>query len=83
MTRDETLVALCCRPHDYSSEGFNDWAFMTTHSWDEKPMGTWTLEIENVAGASDYGKASRKLPLQNNTFKHIHLCHHFDASLTC
>uniref|UniRef100_A0A672HNR2 Furin (paired basic amino acid cleaving enzyme) a n=1 Tax=Salarias fasciatus TaxID=181472 RepID=A0A672HNR2_SALFA len=43
------------RPHDYSSEGFNDWAFMTTHSWDEKPTGAWTLEIENVAGASDYG----------------------------
>uniref|UniRef100_A0A8C4GN93 Furin (paired basic amino acid cleaving enzyme) a n=1 Tax=Dicentrarchus labrax TaxID=13489 RepID=A0A8C4GN93_DICLA len=43
------------RPHDYSSEGFNDWAFMTTHSWDENPRGAWTLEIENVAGASDYG----------------------------
>uniref|UniRef100_UPI0037E727F9 furin (paired basic amino acid cleaving enzyme) a n=1 Tax=Semicossyphus pulcher TaxID=241346 RepID=UPI0037E727F9 len=43
------------RPHDYSSEGFNDWAFMTTHSWDENPRGSWTLEIENVAGASDYG----------------------------
>ncbi|XP_029282125.1 furin (paired basic amino acid cleaving enzyme) a [Cottoperca gobio] len=43
------------RPHDYSSEGFNDWAFMTTHSWDETPTGTWMLEIENVAGASDYG----------------------------
>lgn len=43
------------RPHDYSSEGFNDWAFMTTHSWDEDPTGAWTLEIENVAGASDYG----------------------------
>ncbi|CAB1425746.1 unnamed protein product [Pleuronectes platessa] len=43
------------RPHDYSSEGFNDWAFMTTHSWDENPMGPWTLEIENVAGARDYG----------------------------
>ncbi|KAK7913053.1 hypothetical protein WMY93_013264 [Mugilogobius chulae] len=43
------------RPHDYSSEGFNDWAFMTTHSWDEDPTGLWTLEIENVAGASDYG----------------------------
>uniref|UniRef100_A0AAQ6A909 P/Homo B domain-containing protein n=1 Tax=Amphiprion ocellaris TaxID=80972 RepID=A0AAQ6A909_AMPOC len=43
------------RPHDYSSEGFNDWAFMTTHSWDENPTGAWTLEIENVAGASDYG----------------------------
>ncbi|XP_057700391.1 furin (paired basic amino acid cleaving enzyme) a [Corythoichthys intestinalis] len=43
------------RPHDYSSEGFKDWAFMTTHSWDENPSGSWTLEIENVAGASDYG----------------------------
>lgn len=31
---------------------------MTTHSWDEIPTGSWTLEIENVAGASDYGKAS-------------------------
>ncbi|XP_071381278.1 furin (paired basic amino acid cleaving enzyme) a [Centroberyx affinis] len=46
---------LAPRPHDYSSEGFNDWAFMTTHSWDENPSGAWTLEIENVAGASDYG----------------------------
>lgn len=49
-------VLISCRPHDYSSEGFNDWAFMTTHSWDENPTGVWRLEIENVAGASDYGK---------------------------
>ncbi|XP_064836085.1 furin-1-like [Oncorhynchus masou masou] len=46
---------LAPRPHDYSSEGFNDWAFMTTHSWDEDPRGEWTLEMVNVAGASDYG----------------------------
>ncbi|KAM4630950.1 furin (paired basic amino acid cleaving enzyme) a isoform 1-T3 [Polymixia lowei] len=46
---------LAPRPHDYSSEGFNDWAFMTTHSWDENPSGQWTLEIENIVGASDYG----------------------------
>uniref|UniRef100_A0AAY4BVU8 P/Homo B domain-containing protein n=1 Tax=Denticeps clupeoides TaxID=299321 RepID=A0AAY4BVU8_9TELE len=46
---------LAPRPHDYSSEGFNDWAFMTTHSWDEDPRGDWTLEIKNVAGTSDYG----------------------------
>ncbi|XP_051947682.1 furin-1-like [Xyrauchen texanus] len=46
---------LAPRPHDYSSEGFNDWAFMTTHSWDEDPRGEWTLVIENVAGSSDYG----------------------------
>lgn len=49
-------ASFSCRPHDYSSEGFNDWAFMTTHSWDENPTGAWTLEIENVAGASDYGE---------------------------
>uniref|UniRef100_A0A671Q6T2 Furin-1-like n=1 Tax=Sinocyclocheilus anshuiensis TaxID=1608454 RepID=A0A671Q6T2_9TELE len=49
---------LAPRPHDYSSEGFSDWAFMTTHSWDEDPRGEWTLEIENVAGTSDYGNSS-------------------------
>lgn len=44
------------RPNDFSSEGFNDWAFMTTHSWDEDPQGEWTLEIENVApNGRDYG----------------------------
>nr|XP_020470889.1 furin [Monopterus albus]XP_020470891.1 furin [Monopterus albus] len=44
------------RPNDFSSEGFNDWAFMTTHSWDEDPQGEWTLEIENVAAnGRDYG----------------------------
>lgn len=31
---------------------------MTTHSWDEDPRGEWTLEIENVAGSSDYGKGT-------------------------
>ncbi|XP_028647235.2 furin-1 [Erpetoichthys calabaricus] len=46
---------LAPRPHDFSSEGFNDWAFMTTHSWDEDPRGEWTLEIENASGGSDYG----------------------------
>uniref|UniRef100_A0A8C9YDN1 Furin (paired basic amino acid cleaving enzyme) a n=1 Tax=Sander lucioperca TaxID=283035 RepID=A0A8C9YDN1_SANLU len=67
------------RPHDYSSEGFNDWAFMTTHSWDENPTGPWTLEIENVAGASDYGKAS--LLLRYSRMEHfgwicLHVCVH-------
>uniref|UniRef100_A0A8C6MKF6 Furin (paired basic amino acid cleaving enzyme) b n=1 Tax=Nothobranchius furzeri TaxID=105023 RepID=A0A8C6MKF6_NOTFU len=48
------------RPNDYSSEGFNDWAFMSTHSWDEDPQGEWTLEIENMAPHErDYGNPSR------------------------
>ena len=35
------------RRQDYKSQGFNKWAFMTTHSWDEDPKGTWTLEIHD------------------------------------
>uniref|UniRef100_A0A672PN03 Furin-1-like n=1 Tax=Sinocyclocheilus grahami TaxID=75366 RepID=A0A672PN03_SINGR len=46
---------LAPRAQDNSAEGFNDWAFMTTHSWDEDPRGEWTLEIENVAALNDYG----------------------------
>uniref|UniRef100_A0A672PKP2 Furin-1-like n=1 Tax=Sinocyclocheilus grahami TaxID=75366 RepID=A0A672PKP2_SINGR len=45
---------LAPRAQDNSAEGFNDWAFMTTHSWDEDPRGEWTLEIENVAALNDY-----------------------------
>lgn len=32
---------------DTSSKGFTEWAFMTTHSWDENPLGNWTLEIHD------------------------------------
>uniref|UniRef100_A0A8D0AH61 Furin (paired basic amino acid cleaving enzyme) b n=1 Tax=Sander lucioperca TaxID=283035 RepID=A0A8D0AH61_SANLU len=57
------------RPNDFSSEGFNDWAFMTTHSWGEDPQGEWTLEIENVAAnGHDYGNhASIYCPLINSS----------------
>uniref|UniRef100_A0A672PKV5 Furin-1-like n=1 Tax=Sinocyclocheilus grahami TaxID=75366 RepID=A0A672PKV5_SINGR len=50
---------LAPRAQDNSAEGFNDWAFMTTHSWDEDPRGEWTLEIENVAALNDYGILSQ------------------------
>ncbi|NP_001081276.1 furin-1 precursor [Xenopus laevis] len=46
---------LAPRPHDYSADGFNDWSFMTTHSWDEDPAGEWVLEIENVSNNNNYG----------------------------
>ncbi|XP_075071254.1 furin-1-like [Mixophyes fleayi] len=45
---------LAPRPLDYSAEGFSDWAFMSTHSWDEDPAGEWVLEIEN-ASDNNYG----------------------------
>jgi len=35
------------RNRDHSMEGFNNWAFMTTHNWGETSKGRWTLEIVN------------------------------------
>ncbi|XP_068131366.1 furin [Hyperolius riggenbachi] len=46
---------LAPRPQDYSADGFNDWSFMTTHSWDENPAGEWVLVIENTSGNNNYG----------------------------
>ncbi|XP_063476689.1 proprotein convertase subtilisin/kexin type 4 isoform X4 [Symphalangus syndactylus] len=40
-----TLVAV--RPLDVSTEGYNNWFFMSTHFWDENPQGVWTLGLEN------------------------------------
>lgn len=51
------------RVHDFSADGFNDWAFMTTHSWDEDPSGEWVLEIENTSDANNYGRAGPASPL--------------------
>ena len=30
---------------DFSSSGFTNWAFMTTHSWGESPIGKWQVSI--------------------------------------
>nr|XP_050854502.1 furin-like protease 1 isoform X5 [Vespula vulgaris] len=40
-----TLLAK--RPHDVSKAGFNQWPFMSVHTWGERPHGTWKLEIHN------------------------------------
>ncbi|XP_063052653.1 furin (paired basic amino acid cleaving enzyme) b [Engraulis encrasicolus] len=47
------------RPQDLSSEGFTDWAFMSTHCWDEDPRGEWTLEVQDASGTSNYGVLSQ------------------------
>lgn len=57
-----TSCPLSPRPHDFSADGFNDWAFMTTHSWDEDPSGEWVLEIENTSDANNYGRARPASP---------------------
>uniref|UniRef100_A0ACB8F289 Proprotein convertase subtilisin/kexin type 4 n=2 Tax=Sphaerodactylus townsendi TaxID=933632 RepID=A0ACB8F289_9SAUR len=48
-----TLVAV--RPYDTSSDGYNDWSFMSTHYWDEDPRGVWTLLLENKGDAYNTG----------------------------
>jgi len=42
-----TLLAR--RVRDTSSEGFTNWAFLTTHSWGESVVGTWRFEVRNGA----------------------------------
>lgn len=47
-----TLLAR--RGRDYSREGFNNWAFMTTHNWGEEAEGKWYLQIENGASSCEF-----------------------------
>lgn len=35
------------RLHDVSRSGFNQWPFMSVHTWGEAPHGNWQLEIHN------------------------------------
>ncbi|XP_016922804.2 furin-like protease 1 isoform X1 [Apis cerana] len=46
-----TLLAK--RPHDVSKAGFNQWPFMSVHTWGERPHGTWKLEIHNEGRYQD------------------------------
>lgn len=36
------------RPLDDSTEGFQNWEFMTTHCWGEQAAGEWTLKIKDT-----------------------------------
>ena len=47
-------MILSQRPNDDDHRnGFTRWPFMTTHTWAERPQGTWTLRIENIPGKND------------------------------
>uniref|UniRef100_A0A671UGB0 Proprotein convertase subtilisin/kexin type 5a n=1 Tax=Sparus aurata TaxID=8175 RepID=A0A671UGB0_SPAAU len=39
---------LANRPLDDSTEGFQNWEFMTTHCWGEQAAGEWTLKIKDT-----------------------------------
>ncbi|XP_048733997.2 furin-like protease kpc-1 isoform X6 [Ostrea edulis] len=51
--RNTKSTLLARRERDVSREGFNNWAFMTTHNWGEEAEGTWLLQIENGASSSE------------------------------
>ena len=38
---------------DQQMDGFDQWAFMTTHSWDEPSKGDWRLEVRNGQSACE------------------------------
>lgn len=50
-----TLLAR--RPQDASKKSFQDWPFMSVHTWGEMPFGVWLLEIHNEG--RDLGKCVR------------------------
>ncbi|XP_055326516.1 furin-like protease 1 [Sitodiplosis mosellana] len=41
------VTLLTSRSHDNSRSGFNQWPFMSVHTWGESPHGQWLLEIRN------------------------------------
>ncbi|XP_017958670.1 furin-like protease 1 isoform X3 [Drosophila navojoa] len=41
------VTLLTSRIHDNSRSGFNQWPFMSVHTWGESPHGNWQLEIHN------------------------------------
>ena len=40
------------RPRDNSSEGFNEWPFMSVMFWGEDPTGEWTLTVSSLGSAT-------------------------------
>ncbi|XP_074060682.1 proprotein convertase subtilisin/kexin type 4 isoform X4 [Macrotis lagotis] len=48
-------LALEAKPFDTSNQGYKNWIFMSTHFWDEKPQGIWTLELENKGYYYNFG----------------------------
>lgn len=44
------------RSGDLSSDGFNNWPFMSVHTWGEDPTGTWQIRINDRTGTNNKGK---------------------------
>ena len=40
------------RTGDSSSDGFNNWPFMSVQNWGEDPKGTWEITIKDTVCVS-------------------------------
>uniref|UniRef100_A0A8C6WFL9 P/Homo B domain-containing protein n=1 Tax=Neogobius melanostomus TaxID=47308 RepID=A0A8C6WFL9_9GOBI len=76
-TKSELLAH---RPLDNSSEGFQNWEFMTTHCWGEKARGRWTLKIKDISSKSsnlaELGALKKWSLVIYGTAKHPYHVHH-------
>jgi len=70
--RGTVAILLAQRRQDYSSSGFTDWEFMSTHTWGEDPKGTWTLEIENHGKILELRSFRYKVILLHNEVVSLH-----------
>jgi proprotein convertase subtilisin/kexin type 1 len=43
------------RENDLSSDGFNNWPFMSVHTWGENPSGIWKLRINDISDRENTG----------------------------
>ncbi|XP_073452835.1 proprotein convertase subtilisin/kexin type 4 [Aquarana catesbeiana] len=64
-------VLVSLRPYDLSSAGYRKWTFMTTHSWDENPQGTWTLELVNNGNVWNNGFLNRFTLILHGTDENV------------
>uniref|UniRef100_A0A4W5PPY4 P/Homo B domain-containing protein n=1 Tax=Hucho hucho TaxID=62062 RepID=A0A4W5PPY4_9TELE len=67
---------LTTRPYDKMSTGFSDWAFMSTHCWDEDPCGYWVLRIENNGDSTNEGTLTKTKMFQ---FKCVYPLYVFES----
>ena len=49
------------RSKDFSTKGFKNWAFMSTHNWGEDPRGMWTLKVKGGKDGGEQKKESGNL----------------------
>lgn len=57
------------RPLDNSTEGFQNWEFMTAHCWGEQAAGEWTLKIQDTPSQKRDGTEPGMFFLNLNSYK--------------